>query len=90
MEDVDELAFGQFFPVWQRRPNKVLELWKSRSDIYDPFPLLGLDSRRHALPEVCHCVDDVGAIESAVQTFGIVEISLDKLDTLFGEFFALC
>lgn len=88
MEDVDKLALRQLLSVWQGSPNEVLELRKSRGDVHDPLTLLELDSRRHALPEVCHRVDDMSALESVLETFGIVEIGLDNLDILFGQFLA--
>ena len=88
MEDVDKLTLRQFFSVRQRGPDKVLELRKSRGDVYDPLTLLKLDGRRHALPEVSHRIDDVSALKGALQTVGIVKVSLDKLDTLFGQFLA--
>jgi hypothetical protein len=88
MENIDKLSPRQFFPIWQGGPNEVLELRKLRGDVNDPFTLLGLNGRRHALPEIRHRVDDVGAFESALQTFGIVEVRLDEFDALVGEFLA--
>jgi len=88
MEDVDKLALGQVFPVRQGGPYEVLELRKSRGDVYDPLALLELNSCRHALPEVCHRIDDMSAFESVLEAFGIVEIRLDKLNALFGQFLA--
>lgn len=66
----------------------MLELRKSRGDVYDSFTLLEFNGRRHALPEIGHRVDDVSALESVLQAFGIVKISLDELDALVGEFLA--
>jgi hypothetical protein len=40
------------------------------------------------LPEVSHRIDDVSALKGALETVCIVKISLDKLDTLFGQFLA--
>ena len=88
MEDVDKLTLRQFFSVRQRGPDKVLELRKSRGDVYDPLTLLELDGCRHALPEVSHRIDDVSALKGALETVCIVKISLDKLDTLFSQFLA--
>ena len=88
MEYVDKLALRQLLSVWQGSPNEVLELRKSRGDVHYSLALFKLDGCRHALPEICHRVDDMSALESALEAFGIVKIRLDKLDTLFSQFLA--
>jgi hypothetical protein len=88
MEDVGKLAFRQFFTIRQRGPDEVLQARQSGGNLDDPLALLELDRRRHALPEVCHGVDDVGTTESALETIGIVEIGLDEFDALGGKFLA--
>jgi hypothetical protein len=89
VEDVGELALRQRFAIWQRSPDKVLQLGHVLSSVDDPLALLCFNLGGHALPEVGHGVDDVSSGESILQAFGVVEISLDQFNALLCQLLCL-
>lgn len=89
VEDVGKLALRQRFAIWQRSPDKVLQLGHVLSSVDDPLALLGFNLSGHALPEVGHGVDDVSSGESTLQACCVVEVGLDQFHSLLCQGSAL-